>query len=255
MATMEKHTAGEEVAEGVLRIDDGVVNFYLVSEGDQLALIDAGFPLDWGRFTEAVGRLGRRPGDVRDVVLTHGHIDHIGIAERARKELGATVRVHPADRPLLDHPLKIAESEKSPLRYLTNSATVTLFAKGLIGGAPLGKRVQDVVTFSDGEVLESVAGRPKVVHCPGHTDGHCALHLEGRGVLFAGDAIVTRNPYTGETGPRIVSAAATKDTRQNLASLDALLPTGAQTVLTGHGEPWRDGIARAVELAKAAGVS
>src|SRR3954451_21005000 len=144
MATMEKHTAGEEVAEGVLRIDDGVVNFYLVSEGDQLALIDAGFPLDWGRFTEAVGRLGRRPGDVRDVVLTHGHIDHIGIAERARKELGATVHVHPADRPLLDHPLKIAKSERSPVFYLRHGATRALFAQGLVKGAPLGKKVQQV---------------------------------------------------------------------------------------------------------------
>src|SRR4051812_47896124 len=255
MATTERQTAGEEVAEGVLRIDDGVVNFYLVSDGDQLALVDAGFPLDWSRFTEAVGRLGRSPRDVRDVVLTHGHVDHVGFAERARSELGATVWCHPADRPLTERPSKIAKSERSPLRYLGHGATRALFAKGLIAGAPLAKRVREVSPIADGEVLGSVAGTPRAIHCPGHTDGHCALHIEARGVLFSGDAIVTRNPYTGETGPRIVSGAATKDTRQNLASLDALLPSGAQTVLPGHGGRWREGIGRAVEVARAAGTS
>jgi glyoxylase-like metal-dependent hydrolase (beta-lactamase superfamily II) len=192
---------------------------------------------------------------VRDVVLTHGHIDHIGIAERARKELGATVHVHPEDRPLLEHPLKIAESERSPVRYLRHGATRALFAQGLVKGAPLGKRVQEVRTFADGETLAGVAGSPRVVFCPGHTRGHCAFHLADRDVLFSGDAIVTRNPYTGETGPRIVSAAATYDTKLNLQSLDALAATGAGTVLTGHGDPWNDGVQKAVELARAAGAS
>jgi hypothetical protein len=52
-----------------------------------------------------------------------------------------------------------------------------------------------------------------------------------------------------------VSGAATADSARNLASLDALLETGARTVLTGHGPAWRDGVESAVAQARAAGPS
>jgi glyoxylase-like metal-dependent hydrolase (beta-lactamase superfamily II) len=73
--------------------------------------------------------------------------------------------------------------------------------------------------------------------------------------VIAGDAIVTLNPYTGDTGPRIVAGAATANSGIALDSLEALNATGATTVFTGHGEPWRDGIRKAVELARMAGPS
>ena len=73
--------------------------------------------------------------------------------------------------------------------------------------------------------------------------------------LFAGDAIVTRDPYTGRAGPRLVARAATADSAQNLRSLDALAQTGARWVLTGHGEPWDRGADEAVRLAREARVA
>jgi glyoxylase-like metal-dependent hydrolase (beta-lactamase superfamily II) len=69
----------------------------------------------------------------------------------------------------------------------------------------------------------------------------------------SGDALVTLDPYTGRRGPRLVSGAATADSRQAMASLGRLADTKAQTVLTGHGEPWTDGIESAVERAREAG--
>jgi glyoxylase-like metal-dependent hydrolase (beta-lactamase superfamily II) len=47
-----------------------------------------------------------------------------------------------------------------------------------------------------------------------------------------------------------VAGAATADIDRNLASLDALAATGATTVLPGHGEPWHDGVAAAVDRAR-----
>jgi len=73
--------------------------------------------------------------------------------------------------------------------------------------------------------------------------------------VIAGDAIVTLNPYTGHTGPQIVSGAATADSTQALASLDALAATRAGAVLTGHGPVWTQGVTMAVERARAAGPS
>jgi glyoxylase-like metal-dependent hydrolase (beta-lactamase superfamily II) len=94
-----------------------------------------------------------------------------------------------------------------------------------------------------------------VIASPGHTFGHCALHLADRGVLFTGDALVTRDPYTARRGPCLVARAATADTALSLKSLEALERTGAHTVLVGHGEPYAGGIEQAVARARAAGAA
>ena len=98
-------------------------------------------------------------------------------------------------------------------------------------------------------------GAPVVVHTPGHTLGHCALHLPDRDALIAGDALVMLDPYTARRGPRVVARAATADSERALASLDALAATGATTVLTGHGPPWTGGAEAAVAAARSAGAA
>lgn len=114
--------------------------------------------------------------------------------------------------------------------------------------------IAGLVPIVPGEVLD-VPGHPRVVFTPGHTFGHCALHLPDADVVLSGDALVTYNPYTGASGPQIVSGAATADSRQALSSLTALADTGASLVLPGHGDPWWDGAASAVAVARAAGPS
>lgn len=114
--------------------------------------------------------------------------------------------------------------------------------------------IHEVSTFNDGETLE-VPGRPRVVHVPGHTDGSCAIWLEGQHALITGDALATRNPLTGRTGPQIAPDGLNRDSSLAMRSLDALASLAADLVLPGHGEPWTDGIAEAVRLAKLAGRS
>ncbi len=254
-AATERVVSGVLVADGVRRFDDGIVNWYLIEDGERLTAVDAGFPPAWTVLTTAIEVLGRRLSDLRAVVLTHAHVDHIGFAKRALREAGATVLVHGDDAPLVKDPKTIAKSERSPLLYLNHAATRKLFLHATLARAPLAKGVAELRTFVDGERLEDVPGRPTVIHTPGHTAGHCALHLPDRGVLFAGDALVTRNPYTGATGPRIVSAAATRDTHQAFASLDRIAAVEADVLLPGHGDPWTGGTAEAVRLARAAGAS
>jgi glyoxylase-like metal-dependent hydrolase (beta-lactamase superfamily II) len=244
--------AGETVADGVHRFDDGIVNWYLVEGESGLTAIDAGFPPAWNTLIEAIARLGRPSTDLEAVVLTHAHVDHLGFAERARRELGATVWCHPKDAPLL-RPWRIARSESSPLLFARHAATRALVARALRTRAPAAKRVGAFAGYGDGDELP-VPGHPRAVFCPGHTDGHCALQLRDRDVLFTGDALVTRDPYTGRAGATIVAPAATRDTAAALRTLDAIASTGARTLLPGHGEPWRDGAAEAVIAARAAGV-
>ena len=246
---------GQRVAEGVYGFHDRFVNWYLVEDGGRLAAIDAGLPPDWDELQAALALLGRGVSDLEAVVLTHSHVDHLGFAERARREGGATVYVHEADAALVRRPLPAARSERSPLLYLRYPATRWAMYSMLRTAAFRGKRIREVTTFRDGETLAAVPAAPRVVFTPGHTAGHSVLQLEERGVLFTGDALVTQNPYTGRLGPQIVARAATADSEQALRSLERIAETGAGLLLPGHGEPWTAGAEEAVRLARAAGPS
>jgi glyoxylase-like metal-dependent hydrolase (beta-lactamase superfamily II) len=241
------------VAEGVHRIEDAYTNWYLLEEDGRLTIVDAGVPRSWDSLQEALRALGRRADDVEAVVLTHGHFDHVGFAERARRELSVPVWVHENDVPLTHHPRRYAYERTPAYYFATQVRALPIVASLLRHRAFWPPPVRAVRRYTDG-VLE-VPGRPRVVATPGHTIGHCALHLPDRDAVIAGDAVVTLDPYTGRRGPRIVARAATADSERALASLDALAATGARTVLTGHGPPWTAGAEAAVAAATAAGVA
>jgi glyoxylase-like metal-dependent hydrolase (beta-lactamase superfamily II) len=243
-----------DVAAGVHRIEDSYTNWYIVEAEDGLTIVDAGVPTSWESLLDALEQLGRPIGDVRALVLTHAHFDHVGFAERLRKQQGVPVYVHDNDVPLTQHPWRYDHERPRSLYFATQLRALPIVATFLRNRAFWPAPIGAVVRYGDDAVLP-VPGRPRVVPTPGHTLGHCALHLPDRNVLFAGDAIVTLDPYTGRTGPRLVARAATVDSRRNLETLDALVATGATTVLTGHGEPWTAGVERAVAEARAAGVA
>ena len=241
-----------DVGPGVHRVEDAYTNWYLVEDGDRLTVVDAGVPTSWDSFTKALAALGRKPSDVAAIVLTHGHFDHLGFAERARKALGVPVWVHEDDVPLTRNPLGY-QHERSRAPYLLNPGALPIMASLARNRAFFAPPVTEVQRFTNGTL--DVPGSPQVVRTPGHTYGHCSLHLPDRDVLIAGDALVTLDPSTGRRGPRLVARAATAFSDRALESLSALEATGAGTVLPGHGGPWRDGIGEACRLARAAGVA
>ena len=111
------------------------------------------------------------------------------------------------------------------------------------------KGVERVTEFGDGDELP-VPGRPKVLATPGHTPGHVALHMPDHDAVITGDALVTLDPYTALTGPRLGAKAALADSAPNLATLDRIAATGASHLLPGHGEPWRGSAEEAVVIAR-----
>jgi len=241
------------VAEGVHRIEDSYTNWYLIEDGGRLTVVDAGVPTSWTSLLDALSRLGRSPGDVEAVVLTHAHFDHVGFAERARRELHVPVYVHENDVPLTRHPWRYSMERPRSLYFATQLRALPIVATFLRNRAFWPAPVKEVVRYENGTL--PVPGSPVVVFAPGHTMGHCALHLADRDVLIAGDAVVTLDPYTARRGPRLVARAATADSARNLRSLDYLAETGAGIVLTGHGDPWTQGIEAAVAQARAAGAA
>lgn len=242
-----------EVADGIHRLSRGVTNFYLIEEGNGLILVDAGTPTDWDLLAETIGRLGRDVGSLEAVLLTHAHADHTGFAEQARTTANARVLVHKSD----EHATttgELGEPDGKIRSYLFKLQMYrTMLSLGRRGASKVVP-VREVSTFGDGEILD-VPGNPRVIHAPGHTEGTCALLIEDRKVLFAGDVLTTWNPLTGRVGPQIMPSAMNTDTPQALRSLQALDDLSVDVTLPGHGEPWTQGLDEALELARAAGPS
>jgi glyoxylase-like metal-dependent hydrolase (beta-lactamase superfamily II) len=244
----------QNAVEGIHMVNDAYVNWFLVEEGRRLTVVDTGHPSSWKSLRGALAALGRSAGEVEAIVLTHGHFDHMGFAKRAHEELGLPVWVHKDETPVVRHPWRYDHERSRVPYFVRHPGFVRIFAAMGAAGALWVRGLEDVRTYAAGERLD-VPGHPEVIFTPGHTHGHCSLDFQERGAVIAGDAIVTLNPYTAAEGPQIVAGAATADSARALASLDARASTRAETLLCGHGPPWTQGVALAVERARHAGAS
>ncbi|MEV7396995.1 MBL fold metallo-hydrolase [Aeromicrobium sp. NPDC092404] len=237
-----------DVAPGVIGITQASTNCYLVEADDGLTFVDAGLPRTWALADQAVRESSHTWADVSAIVLTHAHFDHLGFAARAQREHGVEVWVHEGDLRIAKHPYGYHPGRPRLLYPLKHPRAIRHLAAMTAAGALRVKGVPRVRTFGDGDMLQ-VPGHPHVIATPGHTDGHCALHLPDREVIFTGDGLVTLDPYTGRTGPRIVARAGTHDGERAVESLEVMALTNAAIVLPGHGEPWTAGVADAVRRA------
>ncbi|MFN2607187.1 MAG: MBL fold metallo-hydrolase [Acidimicrobiales bacterium] len=244
----------ERVAPNVQRVSDGVVNCYLVEEGTDLTMVDSAWPRSWPDLQRLVASSGHRPEDVRAVLLTHGHADHMGSAEAARTGLGVPVHSHGAEVPRLTGAKKGGSSFALVPRLLPTLWHPTAWAftiHAVRRGFLTPRWVGEVVSVSDGETVD-VPGHPRLVFAPGHTEGHAAFHLADAGVLLSGDELATRDPLTGRRGPRLMPAALNDDQDAARASLARIALIDAALILPGHGDPWTGTPAAAVEQARQA---
>jgi glyoxylase-like metal-dependent hydrolase (beta-lactamase superfamily II) len=235
------------IAPGIHRIgDNSMINSYLVEEAGQVTIIDAGISGLYRDLPRELAAMGRSISDVRALVLTHGHSDHIGFAERLRTDRRVPVSVHEADAAMargeVPNPAKGYGSTKlGPL------AGFMWFS--LLHGGLRTRHLHEVSTFGDGATLD-VPGSPRVILTPGHTPGSAVLHLASRNTLIVGDAFATYAVTTGARGPGI--APFTADKAQALESLARIEDVSAELALPGHGDPWTGGVAEAVRLVREA---
>ena len=242
----------DQTADGVWLVTGTDVNWVLVADGDEVTLVDSGEPRDLPRVMSSLQRIGRAPGDVRAVVLTHAHPDHIGAAEPLRADRGIPVRLLDAEAPHARGQI----IQEAPARQVLRAAwrpQVLLWVLRIVrAGATRAERLTEVKPFDAGSGPLDVPGHLVPVPTPGHTSGHCAFHLPGRGVLITGDALITAHPAGRTTGPQLCPPMFNHDEAAALASLQALAGLPADVVLPGHGPAYRGSPASAVQRALAA---
>ena len=229
------------------RIGNDIVAAYLVDTEDGITVIDAGLPGHWKELLAELDAMGRTPADIRGLVLTHGDSDHIGFAERLRREHGVPVYVHTADadRTRGGKKPKVAMGP-ARLRPVLGFLTYSLGKKGW-----RTTYLSEVTEVNDGEILP-LPGAPRVISMPGHSPGSIAVHVPAANAVFVGDALTTRHVLTGRSG--LQPAPFTDEPDLALESLGKLADLDVQWVLPGHGTPWRGNPATvADEVRQAAG--
>jgi glyoxylase-like metal-dependent hydrolase (beta-lactamase superfamily II) len=234
-----------KLAPNLHRIGNDIVASYLVEADGGLTLIDSGVSGQWSDLQAELKDMGRSVGDIRGLVLTHGDTDHVGFAERLRRDHGVPVFVHEADAPRARGEERKSNDSAGPMRI--GPLLGFLWYTGRKGGLRT-TFARDVRTVGDGDVLD-LPGSPRIIQLPGHTPGSIAVHVPAVDAVFVGDALTTRNVLTGATGPQ--PAPFTLEPARAIESLAKIEDLGVTWVLPGHGPPWNGGVADAVRLVRA----
>lgn len=238
------------VTDGIHLAQTPLVNWTLVADHTGVMLIDAGFPGSRDDVVTSLARLRFRPSDVRAILLTHAHIDHLGTAIWFAARHGTPVYCHPGE---VGHARREYVQQVSPAALLAHAWrprwlrwSLQVAAKGGLvrDGIPTAAPLTD-------EVADGLPGRPRAVPTPGHTGGHCSYAVGP--VLVTGDALVTGHPLAPARGPQLLPSVFNHDQRQSRRSLAVLATVRAEFIIPGHGDLWTGHISDAVRQATGGG--
>ena len=187
---------------------------YALRDNDGLTLVDTGSPLAGEKILAQLKAAGHRPTDVKRILITHAHPDHVGALTLLQQATGAEVWCHALEKPVIQGEAPIAVR---PGR-LTMPATML-------------KPVQVNRTLEDGDVLP-VLGGLQVVATPGHAPGHISFWQADQRLVITGDVVFYLfNRMTLPFGFLTVDMDENKRSVQKLAALQP------DVLLFGHGQP------------------
>lgn len=227
------------------------VNWAVYVGDDGVTLVDSGYPGQRDLLVASLVGVGCRPDDVSAVLITHGHVDHLGGAAWLAEEYGTPVFAH-AD--------EVGNVNRTELEQAGSWDVVgNILRPGVLPWAvailplvgihsKLGvPSVAPLPMLDDGRV--AVPGRPRARLVEGHTTGHTAFDFEDERVLVVGDALATRHRTSPLAGPQLLPSVFHHEAEDARASVANLRSSSARVVLPGHGEACFGPVDAAVDLA------
>ncbi len=197
---------------------------YLISEGDGLTLIDASISMAAGPILKQIDKLGFAARDVRRILITHAHPDHIGALPALVKATGAEVWASRLERPVIEGAIPVMRPPAETLRGLDK----VMGAQGPM----YFPRVPVARELRDGEVLGDVFGGLQVLATPGHAPGHLAFWHPERRLIILGDVMMHL-----PTRLLLPFAAFTHNMAEDIRSIGRVARLEPQVVCFGHGAP------------------
>ena len=176
------------------------VSVYAFGTGEGLVLIDAGWGAEesWRALRAGLESVGAGVADVRGVLVTHMHFDHVGLAGRVRRASGAWIAMHPADQAVFARPdyRDAGRAVAVEAEFLRGLGASPAEAAAAVGTAGEWEKFTTIARpdrlLTDGELADVPGWKLRAVHTPGHTPGHLCFVDERSRRLFSGDHVLPR---------------------------------------------------------------
>jgi glyoxylase-like metal-dependent hydrolase (beta-lactamase superfamily II) len=219
-----------EIVPGIHQVDGVNGNCFIIVR-DELTLIDTGMPKNSAKIVHYIQDiLKREPTDIKTIVLTHFHIDHVGSASDLKKLSGAKVAIHKKDA---DY---VAGRKTQPVPGGAKGMIVKVLMPLLFGSRP----VEPDIKLNDGDIIAGLT----TIHTPGHTPGSICLFDPASRILFVGDLLRFN-------GSKIEIGASSLDSSEVQKSINKIAALDFDIMLPGHGIPLRpDASVKVREFAK-----
>jgi glyoxylase-like metal-dependent hydrolase (beta-lactamase superfamily II) len=207
---------------------------YLIEGEDGLTIVDAGLASAPAKIVRQLEAMGHQPGDVKRILVTHAHPDHVGGLPELKRLTGAQVVASEIEKPAVEGTDPMVRPNREDLSGISRLMAP---APAKATGTPVDQ------TVADEDTIPGVLGGLVVLATPGHSPGHVSFWSPERRILFGGDVLF--NLF----GLRLPPAMVTVDMEEDKRSLARLTELDAEVACFGHGPALVQGTSEALRAA------
>jgi len=208
----------------IIRIPTSVMNVYLVIAGGKGILIDAGIRKHSREVYAKIHKHGLEPEDIRFILLTHTHFDHVRGLKEIKEKTGAKILVHSNEAPSLSKGYT-----DIPLGTTTTGKVFSFLGRKVVPFIGAYPPVTPDIVIGDRYDIPDLGVPAYVIHTPGHTSGSLSLIIDNE-YAFVGDCMLS-------VFRKSILPAFADDPATLMKSWQVLLDTGCRIFYPGHRGP------------------